>query len=348
MHPTSPAQFEAANSNEVPGLERVREGLYTVGLRQPGSLPHFAFTYLLLDTVGAVHLVDAGWDSDENWSRLAETLSALDRGVADVATVTITHLHPDHLGMAARIRAASGARVALHAAEQEGIAELSSPAPDSTLHDRLDAWGVPQDRRAELVEAFRRRSGWPAFTADRLLESGEELRISGHSVRVVHTPGHTAGHLALVDELHGVVYLGDLLLPNQFPGIGLGGTPTGNPIEHYLESLDLVSQFDAFEALPGHGYRFTGIAEHAAETAAHHEARTAEVALALEAAGSERAVPAPTQAPAHLSTEAGSSAPSVWDIASGLTWTAGWNNLSGLALLSALSQTALHVDRVSR
>ena len=324
MHQTSESQFIAAAGTGAPALEKVRDGLYCLGLPQPGILPHYALSYLLLDTNGAVHVIDAGWDSDENWHLFTEALDSLDREVTDVASVSVTHLHPDHLGMAARIREASGAMVAIHEAEQAGILELSSPPPESEILQRLEAWGVPADRQAEVMDAFHRRSGWQQFTADRFLVDGEKLDIPGHSVRVLHTPGHTSGHVAFVDDLHGVVYLGDLLLPTQFPGIGLGGTPDGNPIDDYLHSLAAVAELDDFEALPGHGYRFRGMAVRCAETTAHHEKRTSEVAAAF------------------------SPALSVWQLASSLTWTAGWENLHRLALLSALSQTSLHVERAGR
>ncbi len=328
MHHTNAAQFETSSSDGIPELEQVRDGLFSYGLPQPGTLPHFAFSYLLLDSTGKVHVIDAGWDSDENWHLCLETLDTLGRAVTDIASITVTHLHPDHLGMAARLREASGAPVALHEAEQAGILELSTPAPEPELRARLEGWGVPHDRHAEMMDSFRRRSGWSSFTADRFVVDGERLDIPGHDVRVMHTPGHTSGHVALVDALHGVVYLGDHLLPNQFPGIGLGGTPQTNPIDDYLSSLAAVAELDDFEALPGHGYQFRGIAERCAETAEHHENRTTEVAAALSAA-------------------AGSTLP-VWALASELSWTAGWENLGELALLSALSQTSLHLDRAQR
>ena len=324
MQPTSASQFQAAASDGVPPLEEIRDRLYSYGLRQPGTLPHYTLSHLLIDSTGAVHIIDAGWDTDENWDRLLETLTALDRGISDVASVTVTHLHPDHLGLAARVRAASGATVAIHRIEQDGIRELSTPVRDEDSLAQLAEWGVPEERQPELAAAAQLRSRWPSFTADRLLEDGESLDIPGFDLRAVHTPGHTSGHLVFVDEEREVVFLGDLLLPNQFPGIGLGGSPDGNPIDHYLASLDTVSAWDSFEALPGHGYRFTGIAARCAETAAHHEKRTSEVA----------AVQHPDS--------------TVWEIAEGLTWTAGWGALSGLPLLSALSQTALHLERARR
>ncbi len=321
MRATSDTQFHATMNGGIPALEEVRERLYCYGLSQPGTLPHFSLSYLLVDTKGGVHVIDPGWDSDENWDSFTTALANLDRAVSDVASVTVTHLHPDHLGMAARMRAATGAPVALHAAEQEGIRELSTPRPDEEVIARLTTWGVPAERQRELVDAAHLRSRWPDFTADRFLNDGDLLEIAGHSVRALHTPGHTSGHLAFVEENQGLIFLGDHLLPNQFPGIGLGGTPDGNPIDHYLASLDAVARFDHFEALPGHAYRFTGIAERCAETAEHHENRTREVA----------AIRHPDA--------------TVWGLAGQLTWTAGWENLSGLPLLSALSQTALHEER---
>ncbi|MEO7348780.1 MAG: hypothetical protein ABIW32_02800, partial [Terrimesophilobacter sp.] len=95
-------------------------------------------------------------------------------------------------------------------------------------------------------------------------------------------------------------------------------------IDDYLRSLAAVAKLDEFEALPGHGYRFRGVAGRCAETTAHHEKRTSEVAAAF------------------------SPELSVWDLASRLTWTAGWENLHRLALLSALSQTSLHMERAGR
>ncbi|HNP15910.1 MAG TPA: MBL fold metallo-hydrolase, partial [Terrimesophilobacter sp.] len=143
MQPTSASQFQAAASDGVPPLEEIRDRLYSYGLRQPGTLPHYTLSHLLIDSTGAVHIIDAGWDTDENWDRLLETLTALDRGISDVASVTVTHLHPDHLGLAARVRAASGATVAIHRIEQDGIRELSTPVRDEDSHAQLAEWGVP-------------------------------------------------------------------------------------------------------------------------------------------------------------------------------------------------------------
>ena len=324
MHATSAAQFAAAESDGIPALEEVRPGLFAMGVPLPGVLPHFTLSYLIRDEHGAVHLIDPGWDSDENWHSLETVLAALGGSPDELASVTVTHLHPDHLGMAARVRSASGAPVALHRAEQSAIHEVATPTPAVEALDRFRGWGVPTDRHRELLDAVERRGGWPPFTADRLLDDGDLLEIPGRELRVLHTPGHTSGHLALQDAGNRLLFTGDLLLPNQFPGVGLGGTSAQNPLDDYLASLERIAALDGHEVLPGHGYRFTGLAERCAETARHHNRRTAEVAAILDAAEGR----------------------TVWQVATGLSWTAGWENLRGFHLLSALSQTALHKDLI--
>lgn len=325
MHSTSVAQFTASEGDGIPMLEQVRPGLWAMGVPLPGVLPHFTLSYLLTDSAERVHLVDPGWDTDDNWYALEAALAAIGSSSSAIASVTVTHLHPDHIGMAERVRHESGAPVALHRVEQDAIRQLATEVPTAESLARFEEWGVPTDRHPELLDAVQRRSSWQRFTADHLLDDGDRLDIPGRELRVLHTPGHTTGHIALQEPHEKLLFTGDLLLPNQFPGVGLGGPSAANALEDYLASLERIGRLDDHEALPGHGYRFTGLAGRCAETAAHHERRTREVAAVLDAVPDS----------------------SVWDVAGQLSWTAGWENLGGFHLLSALSQTALHRDRVA-
>ncbi len=324
MQATSEAQYAAALGDHAPDLEKVRDGLWSLGMPMPIVQPHFTLSYLVRDDDGGIHLVDPGWDSDENWQRLVDALEEVGSATEQVRSVVVTHLHPDHLGMAERVREKTGARVALHRVEQEGIHELRQGESPESASARFTQWGAPLDVHGELVEAANRRNAWKPFTADLLLDDGDVLDIPGWELEVLHTPGHTTGHLALVDASKKLLLTGDLLLPSQFPGIGLGGTSITNPIDDYLASIHRIAEFGNYEVLPGHGYRFTGLSERCAVTAAHHDQRTGEVRTALTARPES----------------------TVWEIAAGLTWTAGWENLRGLELLSALAQTDTHLDRV--
>jgi glyoxylase-like metal-dependent hydrolase (beta-lactamase superfamily II) len=321
MQPTSAEQLRATTVGGFPPPEDVREGISVVALPLNSGNPPYTLTYLILDAAGNVHVVDPGTDSDANWKALVSALARTGRKVDDVASAVVTHLHYDHLGMAARLRAASGGTVALHRAEQAAIVALREPPADDP-GSTLAAWGVPEHRRGALSPTGRMPGSLLEFEADLLLEDGAVLDVPGRTLRVVHTPGHTPGSLTLHEAGEDLLFTGDHLLPVTFPGIGLGGRTAANPIRDYLGSLDRLLEYESAEVLPGHEYRFSGLRERTEETAAHHRQRTSEVAAALAA----------------------DPAASIWQIAESLTWTLGWDNIPDYFRWSALAQTAMHAD----
>ncbi|WP_368497942.1 MBL fold metallo-hydrolase [Herbiconiux sp. A18JL235] len=347
--PVDPVEFAADRAAEhgvpladgLPPAAEVRSGVWVLPQPTPGNgIPQYTLSYAIFDAAGGVHLVDPGWDTDENAGRLAAFLADRGARLDDVASVTATHLHPDHLGLAERLRRETGARVQLHAHEQEAARRLaaSSLTAVETATARLDGWGVPSAERDELMAVARVAAtagprttevstgvGPAGFTADLLLRDGDLLDVAGRRIEVLHTPGHTPGHLALVDHDDELLFTGDLVLPTVYPGLGLGG-PADDPLGDYLRSLDRVSGYDRHEVLPGHGYRFTGIAERCADIREHHLKRSREIA-ALHAEHPES---------------------SVWQLAAHVSWTAGWANLHGFYRVSALSQTALHLTHLQR
>lgn len=292
-------------------------------------MPHerlgYSWCYVVEDRHDDLHVIDPGWPADENW----ETVDAFARSIGSsldrVASVTATHLHPDHIGLAARMRSYSGAQVLMHALEDDALALHTRDESRYEVAERFEAWGVPEDRRAEMTVRRWGSEAHADLAADVRLQHGDVLPIAGHGLRVVHTPGHTAGHICLVDEADGLVLTGDHVLPTRHAGVGLGGATHDNPLAQYLESLERVAILDDYEAAPGHEFVFRGLADRCSATARHHLRRTAEAAAVMS--GVER--------------------PSIWEIASRLTWTAGWEGLGGTSLASALNQTRMHVEFVS-
>jgi glyoxylase-like metal-dependent hydrolase (beta-lactamase superfamily II) len=327
MIATSAAQFAASSGHgsgptdvAVPPLERVTADTWVVALPLPDSgattVP-YTLCYLLLDATGAVHLVDPGFGSDENAARVRAALSEL--GEPRVASVVVTHLHPDHLGLADRIRTETGARIVLHEREQialdamvEGLGAADAPYAE---------WGVPVDEIPVVPPRVARGFVPLAGAADVLVADGDSLELPGRDIRVLLTPGHTPGHMCLRDERQGLLFTGDHVLPTVYPGLGLGGPTARSPIGEYLASLERIRAFDGDEVLPGHGYRFRGLGERIASIEAHHLTRSAEIAAVL----------------AHTPDA------TVWDVAARVRWTAGWHNLHGFLRYSALAQTAMHV-----
>lgn len=321
--PVSAREFAAHGNREVPEAEEVAEGIWSLPLaNKPGHMP-FTFCYLILDAVGEVHLMDSGWDLESNMALVDERLKFL--GASDgPATITITHLHPDHLGLARNLRAQYGTPVSMHRVEDQAQLVYARWNQDASfVRPDLESWGVPTDRFEQVLN-FAIGTPRVVVPSDELLEDGQYLQIPGRKLRVVHTPGHTPGHISLYEEEQNLLFSGDQLLPKVTPGIGAGIDPQVNPLEQYLTSLEKITELTISQCLPGHEYRFKGAPDRAGAIAARHLQRTAEVATVLK------------KKPAA----------SVWQVASQLSWGRGWHALDRHYLVSALRQTSMHMRLV--
>lgn len=276
--------------------------------------------YAIEDAEGGVHLVDPGWADPASRAALESGLAALGHALGDIRSLIVTHAHVDHLGLAHALREDGIGRLVLARRERPALDPSTRMiSEDSTL----DRWGVPIEERADLPR--RTDPGYGTIVPDREVEDGERLDLPGFEVRVFVTPGHTAGSMCLlVDDR--LALTGDTVLPGINPGLGLGGfAPDDDPIGAALDSLDRLAGLGDLDVAPGHGEPFPGLANRAAELAARHRARSAEIAALLE--------------DGHAT---------IWSIASRVGWTGGWGAVRGFLRVSALAQTELHVRHLAR
>ena len=94
----------------VPGIQQLKVPL-------PIAFLPYVLVYVIKGDDGYT-LIDSGWATDDSWNALIEQLGELGIDIKDVAHVIATHIHPDHYGLAGRIRDASSCEVVLHEREQ--------------------------------------------------------------------------------------------------------------------------------------------------------------------------------------------------------------------------------------
>ncbi|BCJ62714.1 hypothetical protein Jiend_61360 [Micromonospora endophytica] len=152
-------------------------------------------SYALVGDAGDVTLVDCGLKRAP--ARIVQGLAAIGKGPADVTGIVLTHAHPDHAGGAAEVARRTGAPLALHAADVPYAATGTPPPRDPT---------VAGGRLFARLSSGR----FPAFEVAQPLADGDLLDVGG-GLRVVHTPGHSPGHISLLHEPTRVLITGDAL-----------------------------------------------------------------------------------------------------------------------------------------
>ncbi|MEU6750871.1 MBL fold metallo-hydrolase [Spirillospora sp. NPDC046719] len=305
-----------------PVPEDLGGGLWSVPVPIPGNPLAYTLVYAVESPQGPV-LIDAGWEHEDAWTALRDGLGTFGIDVADVRGVVVTHFHPDHAGLAGRVREASGGWIAMHRADTEIVRLFHT----SLGHEERRSFELTSMRRAgagesELAAGMDQPRVDPPAIPDRALDDGELVDLPGRRLRVIWTPGHSPGHICLHLEDGDRMFTGDHVLPRITPHIGLYpyDTPDVDPLSDFLGSLDKISAMSADEVLPAHQYRFTGLSGRAQEIIGHHEERLAEVTALL----SSRPV-------------------TLWDVTAGLTWRHPWEQMPLGARRMAAGEAAAHL-----
>jgi glyoxylase-like metal-dependent hydrolase (beta-lactamase superfamily II) len=225
--------------------EQVAPGIYRLGTE--------IVNWYLVEDGDRLTAVDTGLPGF--LANLESDLEAVGHRVDDVDAVVLTHSDGDHTGLAAALREA-GATVSIHA-DDEGT--LRNPGPKSgdgsPVHLVGEMWRPSFWR---FMGHMARRGGGhpPKLEGAETFSDGERLDVPG-SPRVVHTPGHTPGHSALLFERHRVLFVGDALCTwnpltgRRWPQLMPHSFNTSNDAGR--ESLGAIEGLDADVLLPGHG-----------------------------------------------------------------------------------------------
>lgn len=235
---------EAARATDGrPHHERFRielhPGIYALPLRTPTLPPATTTNCYLLDGDPIV-VVDPGSDDPQENVALTHTLDAMTRDGRQ-GIVLLTHHHHDHTGGVALLKERYGFRVVAHE---------------------------------------RTRDALPEGMVDEVVADGEEMDLGAWgprrwTVEALHTPGHTAGHVALRDSRWGAILAGDLV-----SGVStILVDPDEGDMGQYLSSLARCAALAPSLVLPAHGPAMPGGAF--AKTLEHRRMREAKAFAAL-------------------------------------------------------------------
>jgi glyoxylase-like metal-dependent hydrolase (beta-lactamase superfamily II) len=226
-------------------------------------------------------LIDAGMNTPQTFQALVSGLERLQVPWSAIRQLLLTHMHPDHIGLAPAVLERSGAKLLMHHEDAQYLAEVADQEVHPAWLDQVLAEaGVPPAMVAEIAESYEFvQKSFRKLDPDQLLKGGESIPAIPGTLEVVWTPGHSPGHLCLYCPERKVLFSGDHILENITPNIGWHHGR--DALTEYLESLDQLGRFDIELILPSHGVPFRGHREWIRNTVCHHHERCQQVLSAL-------------------------------------------------------------------
>jgi glyoxylase-like metal-dependent hydrolase (beta-lactamase superfamily II) len=242
----------------------VAAGVHWIRMPLPYSLDHI--NLWALDDGAGWAVVDTGVRTEETVAVWRE-LFANSPDTRGLTRVFVTHMHPDHVGMAGWLTRKFGVRLWMTRSEylmcRVMVSDTGREAPDDAIaFYRRAGWSDA------AIETYRTRFGnfgkhiHPLPDSFRRLRDGEVLRIGAHDWRIVTGNGHSPEHACLYCPDLKVLISGDQILPRISSNVSVSPIePDADPMADWLSSLAKLKREvpDDVLVLPSHNECFRGL-----------------------------------------------------------------------------------------
>lgn len=169
---------------------------FKVSIGQNRFLERFVYTYLIYED--KIWMVDSGVSGSKDiiFDYILET----GREPSEIVTLVLTHAHPDHVGGALGIQRTTGCKIAAHGEDIRWIEDVV-----------LQNMERPVPGFQSLVEG--------SVKVNRTLSDGDVIELgAGSNLEIIHTPGHSKGHISIFYKNDAVMIAGDSVpVPGDMP-----------------------------------------------------------------------------------------------------------------------------------
>lgn len=226
-------------------------------------------------------MVDTGWHAEGALDTLLAGLKKAGLAITDIATIVVTHVHPDHFGLAGKLKQLSpGTRLLTH--HWEGALIESRFVKFNNLRQRmatlLREHGVPDHNIPAFESASMPTLEFVTMTMpDDSLFGGEVISTGVFDLEVIWTPGHSPGHICLYEPQNRLFFSGDHILPVITPNVSFHAQAGDNPLGDFVNALRKVQNLPVTRVLPAHEHVFSDLRGRVDELLKHHDMRKEEI-----------------------------------------------------------------------
>lgn len=280
---TDSLQFPFPEPPAVGQALAVADGVYWLRMALPLALDHI--NLYLLEANDGWYVVDTGMALDASKDAWEQVFSGFMQG-KPLLGVIVTHMHPDHVGLAGWLCERFKVPLMMSQAEYFAARCYSVPPAEVSWATKNFFHSIGMDE-AFIDTLKRRMRGFgvmmsPMPGSYQRLQDGEQLSLGKHTWRVMVGSGHSPEHACLYNEALGVLLSGDQVIAGITSNVSVMATePEANPLEAWLASHHRFMQLPADTLVcPAHNRPFTGLHLRLQQLLDHHEERM----LALEEA----------------------------------------------------------------
>lgn len=260
-------------------MEQIIENIYLIKVPLPGNPLKDLNAYFLKGSKRNL-LIDTGFNLQPCYDALKHGLDELNVDM-NQTDIFLTHFHADHSGLSGRI-ATTNTKIYLSETDKKYLDLFFKPNYWQARDKEFHAMGFSED---ELTEN-QRRSPLTAYVPSKsnvysLVKDGMKIDLGDYQLTCFETPGHTPGHMCLIDEARKILFSGDHVIFDITPNITTW-EGVDNSLGLYLDSLNKTKALDINTTLSAHRNSVGNCQQRIDQLISHHMDRLAEVYKIVE------------------------------------------------------------------
>jgi len=256
----------------LPVINKLSDRVVTILGLNPGMMTLQGTNTYLVGTGEKRFLIDTGDGVPEYIPKLRAAMEQV--GCKSIIEMIITHFHHDHTGGINDIRKEFDSKISV--AKFYHDPKLSVFHINKTQASSFESMSSCSCSSASssTITSSSTSNSIETFENLRYLKDNDILRTEGATLRVIHTPGHTDDHIALLLEEEGTIFSGDCVLG--------AGTAVFSDLYTYMKSLTKLISLKPKLIYPGHGPVVQDATKHLTYYITHRQQRESQIMKTLE------------------------------------------------------------------